>query len=235
MFPVGKSTGLLQAVREAEDDVYVLVLAARSLPNLRTHILRYVAVALLAYVEATEELASNFFRLNKDQLSDTRSQGLRKAKKSFASARNKDQIEKRLRNKVRNLVSAHRHQQTVQSMDQTHDALKDPEFACLFHTARSLVDEMEAIPVWTWAHSTPNGIKCMRGSKRSAWRPDPPNPDGFDVRYADGSGSFDYVQEHEFTYAAVHEAHGAELDWPATLLDEPRQIIIGAAIPLKMT
>src|SRR5664280_2387990 len=125
MFPIGESTGLLQAVREAENDVYALLLAARPhRPPFRTYIIKYVAVAQLAHVDTVEALASMFFKLHGRQIDEPGASTIRRIKKAFGHARLENRIEKRLRDEVRNIVSAHRRQQTIESISRTHEGIR---------------------------------------------------------------------------------------------------------------
>jgi len=131
--------GLLQAGREAEADVYVLLVAAKQLPNEFPWVLmKYVVVAELAFVDVVRNLSAQFMAQHAPRLDADRVNEIRGVKKTFDRAFNG--IEKRLRDYVRNIVSAHRHQQTVQSIHETHAVLRDPALPALFHSARTLLD-----------------------------------------------------------------------------------------------
>jgi|GEM_PF-3819194 len=235
MFPIGESTGLLQAVREAEDDVYALLLAARPhRPPFRTYILKYVAVAQLAHMDTVEALASIFFKLHGRQLEEPDTSAIRSIKKAFELARLENRIEKRLRDEVRNIVSAHRRQQTIESISRTHEALRAPEFPKLFDASRRLVDTMEAVPVWSWGQSGADGVLAMRGSRVANWQADSEGLDGFEVRIPDGSASFNIIQEQEISTQAIADAREGEIGWMQPPLLEPRQLLFGPTVPLRI-
>lgn len=184
MFPIGEHTALCQACHEAEADVSALVIATRTTEvSCGEIVLKYVAVALLAYVDVVGALSGIFIRAHRHRLSDARRDKLFSLHKDFNEAKKSNDIEKRLRDYVRNLVSAHRHPQTSESESKTYSALRAGEFRALFHKCRALFQEMESIPVWTWGRSSRNGIICMICAKRRNWQPSPlKNTDGFDAR-----------------------------------------------------
>ena len=197
MFPLGQITGLLQAAREAETDVYILIVAARQLPDrFPLTVMKYVAVASLAFVDTVSTLAGLFIKQHSKRVDADQLATIIASKKAFERARNA--IEKRLRDYVRNLVSAHRSQQTVESVRNTHLVLVDPNFPSLFDAARVLVDAMEDAPVWTWGRSAEAGIVGMRCSKVESRKPSPRGSDGFEVRVGDRSASIDLAEEVEF-------------------------------------
>lgn len=179
MFIIGEPTSLCDAAAQGEDDVAVLLYAARTGEDqLRPHLMRYVAVATLAFIDAVEALGAQFFRSHKGWLSEDLSE-IKDIKGCFDESRLTENIEKRLRDYVRNIVSAHRKPQR-QSIGATFHALRAPEFPALFNAARAWLRRMEQVPVWFYGYSDGTGLNCFRAAINRHGRPIPGNnKDGF--------------------------------------------------------
>jgi hypothetical protein len=180
VFPLGKTTGLLQAAREAEVDVYALVIAARRTPEAPALVMKSVANAVLALVDVATDLGGMFMRHHARQLDSEQLTSVKAAKQAFERAR--QPIEKALRDHVRNSVSAHRDQQTVESIARTQAALSSPDFPALFKAVRAFIDAMEAVPVWAWGRSGQTGVIGVRCSNYHPWQDVEPAEDRFPVR-----------------------------------------------------
>jgi len=177
--------------------VYVLLVAAKQLPNEFPWVLmKYVVVAELAFVDVVRNLSAQFMAQHAPRLDADRVNEIRGVKKTFDRAFNG--IEKRLRDYVRNIVSAHRHQQTVQSIHETHAVLRDPALPALFHSARTLLDALEDTPVWAWGYTSVNGIVGLLCSNIAVRKPSPHLVYGFEIRVGDRSGSIVPAEELEF-------------------------------------
>lgn len=197
MFPLGKMAGLLQAAREAETDVYVLLVAAKQLSQqFPLIVMKYVVVAELAFVDVVRDLSNRFMARHSSSLDPERVDGIRRLKKTFTRTLNS--IDRRLRDHVRNLVSAHREQQTVESVHETHSVLRDPAVPALFHSARALLDALEDTPVWAWGYSSGDGVVGLLCSKIEVRKPSPHLVCGFEIRVGDRSGEIVSAEEVEF-------------------------------------
>jgi hypothetical protein len=210
MFPLGKMAGSLQAAREAETDVYLLLVAARQLPQqFPWVVMKYVVVAELAFVDVVRDLSDRFMAQHSSHLDPERVSEIRALKKTFNRTLNG--IEKRLRDHVRNLVSAHRKQQTVESVRETHSVLRDPAVPALFHSARTLLDALEDTPVWAWGYSSGNGVTGLLGSMIEVRKPSPHLIYGFEIRVGDRSG--EVVSAEEVAFDSVTAAK----EWAAAV------------------
>lgn len=195
-------TGLLQAAREAEKDVYLLLVAAGQLPEQFSWVvMKYVVVAELAFVDVVADLSSRFVAHHASRLDADAVAEIRALKKTFNRTLNG--VEKRMRDHVRNLVSAHRAQQTVESVRETHSALRDPTVPALFHAARALVDALEDRPVWAWGYSSGSGVVGLLCSKVEVRKASPHRVHGFELRVGDGSAAILAAQELEFPSLAA--------------------------------
>lgn len=207
MFPLGVLTGKLQAAREAEAEIYVLLLACRLLPEHYQSIqLKYVAVAVLAFTDSVNELGAEFMaRQSKRKTLDTDVlQYIKAASRKFHKAA--DPIDGALRRSVRNTVAAHRVQQTIASVSRTHDTVWSPLFPEYFEAARSFVDVMEECPVWHWGYRVGERVVGQRGSKRMFWEDTAKGPEGFSIRLTSGAGRMD-PEGDPLELASEREAH----------------------------
>lgn len=212
MYPLNRATGALQAAREAEYDVNLLLLASRKMSrDYWTHLHKYVAVALLAYLDAVRLLAGSFFRQHAnntpaDALDEIKAR--KKAMEQVAAV-----IEEPLRDDVRNIVSAHREQQTVESVRRTHHAVTSPAMRELLETTRAFLDAMEKRPVWVWGRSRyPDGvIAVVKAMDGDAGGEQLPGPDGFRLKHRPSS----WVVEDEREFKSYDEGCAwAEAFWP---------------------
>lgn len=208
MFPLGRLTGKLQATREAEEDIYVLLHAVHLLADHMQHVqLKYVAVAVLAFSDMACSLGRDYMRraTKRSEVARETLATIRQAKQDFEEHRRN--IEPALRAVVRNKVSAHREQQTIGSVSRVHDALRSPEFPAMFAAARHFVDCIEATPVWSWGTRTLDGVVAVRGSKIDFWQELPISPRGFSMRAHSGAGRMDWVSGEQRIFATERDAH----------------------------
>ena len=188
MHPIGKFTLAMQSLREGEMDVAVLVLAARSSPEpYRPIVMKYVAVAVHALVDATSKLAGDFMRASRrNPMFAEAIPSIKPAKERFDRLRSgsSTSIAPRLNAHVRNMIAAHRHPQTVESVGRAHETLTSAEFPALFHATRDLIDALAAVPVWTYADwRRDGGVTVYRGFDAAVWEEClPVGADGFEVR-----------------------------------------------------
>jgi hypothetical protein len=179
--------------------------AAKQLPDqFQWTVMKYVVVAELAFADVVRDLSSRFMAHHASRLDADRVNEIRVLKKTFDRTLNG--IEKRMRDHVRNLVSAHRAQQTVESVGHTHAILRDPAVPALFHAARALVDALEDKPVWAWGYSSAGGIVGLLCSKIEVRKPSPHLVHGFEIRVGDGSGEILPAEELEFASLAAATA-----------------------------
>lgn len=169
MFPLGCATGCFQAAVEAETDVDCL-LSTLPAPDdwRRRFVMPYVAVAVLAMADVLDQLAGKTVGVagkNEPESFDL----LRRANASFRSASSLRDIRKNLNREVRNRVSAHRSQQSAESVGRAFHALSDDAFPSLLTAARRLLWTMQTARVWYWGRSHHSGgVVLTRCRTRSA-------------------------------------------------------------------
>jgi hypothetical protein len=105
---------------------------------------------------------------------------LNRANEAFKTACNTGCIEERLRDDVRNRVTAHRQQQSLESHHQAHLALTDQAFPELITATRRLLWTMQTARIWFWGASRGEGLHVMRCRTRGLTTLDMA-PCGFEV------------------------------------------------------
>jgi len=207
VFPLGCATGCFQAAVEAETDLDCLLAALPKQQNWRRpFVLPYVAVALLALTDVLGQLAGKAIGVAQKQEPESFGR-LCRANESFRRACDEQSIRVSLNREVRNRVSAHRVQQSVESHGRAHDALTSRAFPPMVTAARRLLWTMQSVRVWYWGRSNPAGgivvIRCRTRQTASLRR----RPSGFVApllpNYAGPRAVFDDDVAEEFDAATV--------------------------------
>lgn len=176
MFPVGCATSCYQAAAEADFDLCALLHASDAVearhPALGPPVLKYGAVALLACVDVLSELGGRVRKAYGAGLFEEDQADTLDRHKAFHQACERNTVEVRLRDFVRNTVSAHRTVQSVESHHETHTVLRSEEFGQLFEVTRKYLYALGAMRIWFWAGSSKNGLTLRRCRvlHPTAWR-----------------------------------------------------------------
>jgi len=144
MFPLGCGTGCYQAAAEAEADVDCLLAGVSCVEEWRPFVMGYVAVATCAFVDVLNQLAGKTIVVTRKHEPEAFDR-LRRANEAFKAACDAEGIEERLRRDVRNRVTAHREQQSLESHHQSHLALTDPSYKWISKRVRVEREENQHI------------------------------------------------------------------------------------------
>lgn len=178
------------------------------------------AVALLACVDVLKELGARVYK-RRDGFDVEDVSDMREPHRAFHRACKQGDVEVRVRDFVRNSVSAHRTVQTVESNHETFSVLQSAEFGELFASTRKYIYALGSLRLWFWARSSPRGLVVIRCRvwAQEAWKD---LPDGWAIPgYFGGSGGprmtrpGDVAEELEFDGLINASAH-AKAFWGMT-------------------
>jgi hypothetical protein len=132
----------------------------------------FSAVALLACVDVLKELGARVYKRRDNFGREDVDDGVFEAHRAFHRVWKQGDVEVRVRNFVRNSVTAHRTVQTVESNHETFSVLASAEFAELFASTRRYIYALGSLRLWFWARSSLEGLVVLRCRvwAEDAWR-----------------------------------------------------------------